>query len=139
MRRVKYNEIPQVRETIKTSQGNKCALCGGSFTDAKLVGKKLVPKLRPTLDHDHKTGFIRGVLCNNCNGMEGKIHNLANRAKRDMEVIDWLGQLLDYWNRPPSNLIHPKHKTEDEKRLARNKKARQRAAAKKAAKLLAGQ
>jgi len=136
VRRVKHTEIPTVRNTIKKAQNNKCALCGGSFTDAKLVGRKLVPKLRPTLDHNHKTGLIRGVLCNNCNGMEGKIHNLANRAKRDKDVIEWLGSLLDYWQRPPSNLIHPKHKTEDEKRLARNKKARQATARRKAVKLL---
>ena len=138
MHRIKHTEIASIRNSIKIAQGNKCALCNGSFTDAKLVKGKLVPKLRATLDHDHKTGLLRGVLCNNCNGMEGKIHNLVNRAKRDKDVEDWLASLLEYWMRPPSNLIHPKHKSADEKRLLRNKRARQKTAARKAAKLLAG-
>lgn len=139
MHKLKHAEIAPTREAIKKAQGNKCALCEGSFTDAKLVGRKLVPLLRATLDHNHKTGFIRGVLCNHCNGMEGKIFNRANSAKRDLEVLEWLGNLLDYWQKhdtPQTPYIHPTHKTDDEKRLARNKKARQHTAAKRASQIL---
>ena len=143
MRKLKHTEIAPTREAIKKAQGNKCALCGGDFNEAKLVGagrkKKLEPKLRATLDHNHKTGVIRGVLCNHCNGMEGKIFNRANSAKRDLDVQEWLGNLLAYWNHhevPRTPYIHPLHKTEDEKRLARNAKARRKRAAAKAAKIL---
>jgi len=141
MRKLKHSEIPTIRESIKIAQGNKCPLCLASFTDAKMVKRKLVPKYQPALDHDHATGHIRGVLCTNCNGMEGKIKNRVNRAKRELSLIQWLENLLKYWkqhNNPKTVLIHPTHKTDDEKRLAINKKARLKRAQIKAAKILQG-
>jgi len=124
------------------TQGHRCALCDGSFTDAKLVKGKLVPKLQPTLDHDHDTGVIRGVLCSNCNGNEGRIKRRAVSAKRDLTYLEWLKRMVEYLEKhlePQTAYLHPTHKTDDEKRLAKNKKARQRRAAAKAAKLLAEQ
>jgi len=35
-------------------QDGKCAIC-------------LTPPARPVIDHDHKTGAIRGILCHACN------------------------------------------------------------------------
>lgn len=90
------------------------------------------------LDHDHGTGHIRAVLCRNCNGIEGKIYNLANRAKRDATPLWWLEKLCEYWKHyieNPTGVYHPVHKTADEKRLLKNKRARlKRAKLKKAAK-----
>jgi hypothetical protein len=80
-------------------------------------------------DHDHETGLIRGVLCQNCNGIEGKINNLARRAKRQREKADFINSVLAYWAcfaDAPRVEIHPTHKTADEKRLRRNKKAKER-------------
>jgi hypothetical protein len=39
-------------------QGNKCAICGGINSS----NKKILD-----VDHDHKTGIVRGLLCNQCN------------------------------------------------------------------------
>jgi len=39
------------------NQNGVCAICGG----INKSGRRLV------IDHDHKTGKIRGLLCNNCN------------------------------------------------------------------------
>ena len=139
MRKLKHAEISIVREQIRKAQGNKCVLCGGSFSDAKLVKKKLVPKLVATLDHNHINGAIRGVLCNNCNGIEGKIHNRVNRAKRDITITEWLENLVAYWKKhekAATPYIHPTHKTKDEKRLAINAKARRTRAAAAALKIL---
>jgi len=50
-----------------------------------------------------------------------------------------LNKLVAYLNKnhqPQTPYIHPEHKTEDEKRLATNKKARQSRAKAKAAELL---
>jgi len=88
------------------------------------------------LDHDHKSGVIRAALCRNCNGIEGKVYNLANRAKRGATPERWLANVVRYWvshNTPKEgDVYHPNHKTEDEKRLARNKKARLKRAKAKA-------
>lgn len=116
--RIKNSDIPAMREKIIAEQVGKCCLCD---IDLKLVV--------PCLDHDHETGFIRGVLCGNCNGIEGKIHNLVRRAKRDKTKFVFVDKILDYWSKHqacPRNEIHPTHKTTDEKRLRRNKKARDR-------------
>lgn len=80
------------------------------------------------MDHDHKSGAVRGVLCRNCNGIEGKIYNLANRAKRWRTVPEFIRSVLSYWeihtDKGMDVVLHPMHKTDDEKRLLRNKKAR---------------
>lgn len=73
--------------------------------------------------------MVRGVLCRNCNGCEGKVYNLARRAKRDATPEWWLDQLRKYYDshkEQPTDIYHPTYKTEDEKRLIRNKKARER-------------
>ena len=66
--------------------------------------------------------------------MEGKVFNLARRAKRDGTPDWWLARLLAYWIKhltKPSGVYHPLHKTTDEKRIARNTKARKKRASKK--------
>jgi len=116
--RIKNSDIPALRNTIQCEQNGECWLCN---VDLRTV--------MPCLDHDHETGFIRGVLCGNCNGIEGKIHNLVRRAKRQMSKVDFLNRVIAYWVQhtlEPRSEIHPTHKTPDEKRLRRNKKARER-------------
>ncbi len=62
------------------SQDNKCAVCG---LDAKIVicstGRAM------SLDHDHATGQIRGILCPGCNvalgGIDDRLDLLAGLAK----------------------------------------------------------
>tara|TARA_Y100000310_G_C20525596_1_gene735851 strand:+ start:220 stop:426 length:207 start_codon:yes stop_codon:yes gene_type:complete len=59
--------------------------------------------------------------------MEGKVKHYANRAKGDLDWVEWLRNLLEYLDHhkiPRINLLHPEHKTEEEVRLAKNKKAR---------------
>lgn len=41
-------------------QDNKCAICGIEFGIDN-------SKDRPHVDHDHKTGIVRGLLCMKCN------------------------------------------------------------------------
>jgi hypothetical protein len=116
--RIKNSQIPALRLKLTEEQNGKCWLCEIDLSTVTAC-----------LDHNHETGFIRGVLCGNCNGIEGKIHNLARRAKRDKTPAIFMNKILAYWDWFGKNQrqeIHPTHKTEDEKRLRRNKKARER-------------
>lgn len=125
--RIKNKDIPPLRAEIAKAQEGKCWLC-----QIELKGD-----IKACLDHDHRTGLIRGVLCGNCNGIEGKISNLANRAKRTGTRYGFVARVLAYWDafsNPSHGLIHPKHKTADEKRIRRNKKAKAKRMKKKQAK-----
>lgn len=123
--RLKTSQIAPVRAKLLSAQKYKCPLCQGSMK----AGKK------PALDHDHATGYIRDVLCLNCNGMEGKIFNLARRGNGAGGEHSFLCALIRYWERHAQpqhgGLFHPTHKTAEEKRLATNAKARKKRAATK--------
>lgn len=127
--RLKTAQVVPVREALLKQQGHRCPLCTGSM--------KSNAKKNPALDHNHDTGFIRDVLCINCNGIEGKVFNLIRRAKGELTFIQWLQNFIAYHERHATpqhgGILHPTHKTPEEKRLQANAKARaKRAAAKKA-------
>ena len=125
--RLKAKDIPALRAAIALDQNGKCWICS-----IDLGGE-----IKACLDHDHKTGRVRGVLCGNCNGIEGKVNNLSNRGKRDLTKMEFLDRIMAYWslhNACPRHEIHPTHKTADEKRIRRNKKAKERRLKKKQAK-----
>jgi hypothetical protein len=46
---------PEEYSTMLNTQGGVCAICKGVCTRALAV------------DHNHVTGKVRGLLCNNCN------------------------------------------------------------------------
>jgi hypothetical protein len=49
-------------DRMLADQNNSCKICETSFDKPELgIGD------RPCVDHDHKTGKIRGILCNACN------------------------------------------------------------------------
>lgn len=49
-------------------QGGTCAICGGIETRVDHRTKKVS---RLAVDHDHKTGDVRGLLCHHCNNALG--------------------------------------------------------------------
>lgn len=123
------------RTKLLAIQKGCCAICK---TEIAKLPKTTSGKVQaPVLDHDHNTGICRGVLCNNCNGIEGKIINLATRAKRSGTSLEWIESLVEYLTHHKVNrtsMLHPTHKSIEEKRVLINKKARlKRAAVRKAA------
>ena len=46
-------------DALLENQGGKCALCERDTHD--VLGRRLA------VDHNHKTGVVRGLLCMNCN------------------------------------------------------------------------
>lgn len=54
-------------------QENKCACCGKPKKDNTRAGQENGCEL--SIDHCHKTGLIRGLLCRDCNSQVGKVDN----------------------------------------------------------------
>lgn len=66
-------------------QGGKCFLCRRSFNRG-----------RPAcIDHDHRTGETRGLLCHYCNRTIGWLH----------EDVEWLERAHSYLAYPPSRTV----------------------------------
>ncbi len=119
---------------LKVAQGGMCGICQ--------LPIDLTQKGEGVVDHDHKTGEIRGVLHRSCNAAEGKIFNAAAAwgAKSTVQagVEQYLINLIGYWRRPRTGFMYPMHKSADDKREARNKVARERRAVIKAKLALRG-
>jgi len=63
---------------MSTEQKDKCACCG-------IHQNELTKKF--AVDHDHDTGLIRGLLCNNCNLAIGK---LGDNLEGVMKALNYL-------------------------------------------------
>jgi hypothetical protein len=50
-------------QALFEAQGGKCAICGVIAGHRSRYGKVC----RLAIDHDHRTGQVRGLLCNSCN------------------------------------------------------------------------
>lgn len=60
------------------SQNSCCAICGGHQDDFK---RKLC------VDHDHKTGEARGLLCDACNGGIGKLRDSVELLEKAIKYL----------------------------------------------------
>ena len=112
-----HSQVSETRSIQRLTQGNKCAICKRPLKNTEII----------VLDHDHKTGAIRGTLHHSCNALLGKVENNAGRFGVSGHLIEWCAGLAQYLMKHKTNvtgLIHPTYKTEDEKRIAKNLKAR---------------
>ena len=57
--RVKYGVDPEWYAATLEAQNSRCAICGTNQWDSR--GR------RPSIDHDHETDRVRGLLCERCN------------------------------------------------------------------------
>jgi hypothetical protein len=56
----------ELKERMK-KQNNQCLICKREFKDLSEIGRYNISY--PRIDHNHKTGEIRGILCDYCNRM----------------------------------------------------------------------
>ena len=113
MHRLKQSEIAVVRERLANAQNGRCELCK-------------LPLTKPVLDHDHVTGAVRGTLHNGCNALLGKLENNYKRYGV-VSLPAFANGVAAYLQRHMTNQtgwLHPTYRTEDEKRIRRNTKAR---------------
>lgn len=123
--RLKTTQVAKAREILARRQDGKCPVCGRVFSKS-VVG---------CLDHDHKTGLIRGVLCRACNRLEGQVQNrilMAGGKEDPIKLLRGLCEYRAYHAENPSKFTHPTHKTETEKHTEKLKKQRERRAKLKA-------
>ncbi|AVP42547.1 endonuclease VII [Mycobacterium phage Lopton] len=69
-------------EAIKEAQGGKCAICQRATGAYKALA----------VDHDHRTGYDRGLLCSTCNKMLGHAR----------DEIAFFERAIDYLENPPA-------------------------------------
>ena len=116
MTRLKPKDVATFRREQLQKQGGICPLCLEVIEPGDAV-----------LDHCHKTGLCRGVLHRFCNTMLGKVENarVRYRLTDDRILGNLLSNLIPYSSRT-LDVYHPTHRTEDEKRIRRNAKAKKR-------------
>lgn len=78
MLRKKYNLSPGQFEDLVTAQSGRCASCKDLFQSNK----------RRHVDHCHKTGKVRSVLCHACNTSLGLLKEDTARIRALAEYAD---------------------------------------------------
>ena len=79
-----YNITLSDYEDMLANQNNVCAICGsdGFIMDATKHKVKLV------VDHDHKTGTVRGLLCHNCNRALGLFKDSPGTLQTAIDYLE---------------------------------------------------
>jgi len=77
-----YGLTHEEYDALLAAQGDVCAICGGKR------------KYNLQVDHDHRTGAIRGLLCKQCN-------KRLLPACRDSAMV--LLAAVEYLDNPPAN------------------------------------
>lgn len=106
---LKQSDIAKYRDKIAEEQNGCCAICKEHFEEMSKSGV--------SLDHQHKTksepiglkgaGLIRGVLCRDCNSLEGKIWNNSKRYNKFAILPQFLRNMADYLEKENYPYIHP--------------------------------
>lgn len=74
------------------NQEGKCAGCGKEFAHPKR--KEMKMGYKPEVDHCHKSGKVRGLLCRRCNDLLGKVQDNQDVMRNLVEYLkrngDWV-------------------------------------------------
>jgi hypothetical protein len=76
--RRQYGKTADEIDEIMTLQGGRCSICKAELPER--LGSR-------HLDHDHKTGKIRGILCIDCNHGIGKLGDSPDRLLRALVYL----------------------------------------------------
>jgi hypothetical protein len=71
-----YNITPDEYNVLLADQNGVCAICSGVEDDRRL-----------SIDHDHTSGYVRGLLCGACNRALGGFRDSADFL---LNAVDYL-------------------------------------------------
>ncbi|MCK5017508.1 MAG: endonuclease VII domain-containing protein [Candidatus Peribacteraceae bacterium] len=74
----RYNLTPEQYADILAAQKGICAICGGVNSDNKNL----------CVDHNHRTGKVRGLLCSMCNSMLGFATDNPDNLRKGIEYLN---------------------------------------------------
>ncbi len=77
----KYGISSKIVDGIIEMQGGKCKCCGIAFIGRGTMGTA------PVIDHCHKGGHMRGVICQRCNKVEGQMGSI-DVARKVLEYME---------------------------------------------------
>lgn len=119
-RKIKRTELSSVKHELMLKQNGACMFCGGDLT--RVASNNVV------VDHNHKTGVIRGVAHRGCNGLEGKVLKVFQtwgKCSSKAEILRTMKRLTLFWAKEPTTeYIYPTHKTPAERKALLNKRRR---------------
>jgi hypothetical protein len=76
-----YGITPEDFDRLLQSQGGKCAICHET-------NLRDVRGFRPHVDHSHKTGRVRGILCGRCNKGLGALKDDVEIVRRALSYLE---------------------------------------------------
>lgn len=82
----KFGLTPEFYDFLSDIQCHKCLICNKEETAISKITKR---QLRLSVDHDHSTGKVRGLLCKRCNLILGMLED-------DIEVFKNMVYYLEY-------------------------------------------
>ena len=75
--KLKYGITPEIYDAILRSQDGRCAICKGISQHARLG-----------VDHCHRTGKVRGLICVRCNSALGYLKESLRLFKSAVEYLE---------------------------------------------------
>lgn len=69
-------------EALIAKADNKCEICNRAVQTSRYALDSAC------IDHDHKTGAVRGILCNLCNAALGKFGDSPETLRRAAEYLE---------------------------------------------------
>ena len=82
--KARYGITPELYNEMLAAQNGKCAICGEIETAQHNVSKKT---LKLAVDHCHKTGKVRGLLCQECNRGIAKFKDDPIKTQKATEYL----------------------------------------------------
>ncbi len=80
--KAEYGLTHETFQELLDSQGGKCACC-----DKDLASLETRVNKRYHVDHDHKTGQVRGILCAGCNTAIGLLGDDVSAVQRAVDYL----------------------------------------------------